>query len=728
MKIKRLAAAAVSVAVTASCMCTAVSAAAEDILKIAEVLPVNAAAEKMDDKLQKALETVKSRVMIPESYGDFSYSKGTSAGVDRYTFRWTEQSEVSSYNLGYISVGITGDVITSYSVYDPDYSSWTEPSFGRLTDKQVISAAENALKMLNPDIADEISIKEDYSPQLRSREVSLRLTRTNEGLMFDKNSGMIRIDKNTGTLRYFNLTWWNGAEFTAADKAVSTETIEEAYKKETNLIPYYRISENSKGDKNAAIVYTPDNNPVFDADTAKPTTMFDDYAEANNTSNYTLGSTVYTDEEVAVEEEVEEAPAGGVNTSSADKVTFTDAEKNALMESGMYYSKSDAVELLKKDKYLGLTDDYVLSSADFSKDDRVDSGYMWSFNFSINTSTEYRTISVKIDAESGRVYSFNKYNNNEPKKTINIKTVNKKAAEAAEYYIGDKFAEYKSSEKNTEKADGATNRRIIFNRYANDIQVSENDIRVTVNSEGEVMSFSYTYDDISFPEPKIITEDEAYKALFDSTDFDLYYSGFMRLDGKPKTYLLYSAEEYHINAETGRLCGYNGTEYTLEEAETDCPYTDISDNWTENYITKLYSYGITLSTEDNMFRPDEAITEREFAQLLDKLYYSDVMPILYGNYAYDNNSRLGNTPLTKAASAKLYIIAKGGKEFAELKGIYKAPFKDIDPKREDLGYIAMAYAMGAVKADSQSNFNPDSKVTRAYAMYLIYTYISNAKI
>lgn len=725
MKKRSIAAAAMSLAIAAS---FTMNAALPVYAQTAAASTASSSSSaKNTEALTKALETVKSRITIPEDYTDFSYSSSERSGIDTFSFTWKQDSEITSGSLGYINVRISGDVITYFNHYDPSYKTWGDPTFARLSSGQLIGAAKNAVKMLDPDIADQLSYDENVSPELRSSTITVSFTRQNEGLDFDKNSGYVNIDKNTGELISFSLTWWGDAKFKKADTAVSVSDIEAAYRQNVTLTPYYRIK-NDDGKLSASIVYAPDKTVLFDADLAKPTTMLDDFAAANNTSNYTLDDTVEDVEEDAAYETTEAVSAGsGISRSNP---VFTDAEKKALLDSGKYYSKTDAVKLLKDDKYLGLTDKYVLSSAEMEKTSSDDGSYsyLWNFNFYINTTDQYKQMYVTMDAESGKILSYRKYDYSSGKKsrTINIKSVNKIAEAAAEYYLPDIFGEYRADESNTADAKGASDRTLEFNRYVNDIQVSGNSININVNSDGEVMSFDYDYDNIKFPEAKIISADQAYDFLFNQTDFDLYYSGFQTLDGKAKTYMLYSLDTYYINAKTGRLCSYDGGEYNSAESSGSCPYTDISGNWAEKYITKLYDYGITLSVNDNKFSPDSAITEREFARLLDSLYYSEVMPLLYGDYAYDDTSTLGNSPLTKAESAKLYILARDGKAFAELKGIYKSPFKDVKSTDSNVGYISLAYAMGAVKGDSSGNFNPDSKITRAYAMYMIYNIIASA--
>lgn len=692
------------------------------------------ASRKKDDKkqMEELLAVVKTRVDIPEDYSEFSYSKNSSHGTDSYTFTWRKSPD--DY-MNCVTVEIDENkVITNYYTNEEEpvtEYNYESVSFAKLSRSRIVGAAENAVKTLNPDIAGEIKAKDDFYIGLRGDTVTVRIHREKNGLVLSKNSGSVTLNKNTGELESFYLNWWSDADFEDPSAAISNDEMEKVYRENVKLTPYYQINaeyneETKEFDRSAVILYSPEEDTQFDAATGKPTTMLDDYALAYNTSRYDNG--VYDEEEEVVEETEavmdDAAPATGIGEK---RVVFSAAEKKAIMDSGKYYTKDDITDLLKEDKYLGLTDDYMSESANFDKNEVSPSGYAWSMYFFVNNSKEYKYINVVADAESGKIISFYKYSKN-PSKAINVKSVNKVAEAAAKYYLGERFDEYKPAGSNTAEArEKEVSRTVVFDRYANDLLVADNRIKINVDSEGNVTSFSYVYDDIKLPEPKLIGTDEAYKKAFAQTDFDLYYDGFTRLNGEPQTYMLFSVDKFYLNAATGKLCTSSGKEITASADNGLCPYTDIKGNSAEKYITKLYEYGVRLTGKDETeFRPDEYITEREFADLMESVSYTGIMPLLYADYSYERPNEFGNGVLTKAGAAKQFVIARSGKQFAELKGIYVSPFKDVSADRSDLGYISLAYGMGVIKGDSKGCFNPDSKVTRGYAMYLICNYIENA--
>ena len=733
-KIKSVVSCAAALALSMSAFSAALPvSAAIDLGKYVPVSASSSSEVKGPSELEAALRLVKERVDIPESYSDFTYSTNTYTAKDTYVFEWKEDPETGSYGKSTITVEVSGGMITSYSKYDPDYEEYSSrPSFTELSDEQLEAAAKKAAAMFDPEITDKIRIdKSEIDRSLTSKTVTVYFDRIVNGVEFSQNYGSVSIDKNTGEIIRFYLTWWNDAKFKSTDAAAPMDKIEAAYKRNAELVPSYRISSGSDGSNSAVIVYAPEEDVVLDAELAKPTTMYDDYQKAQNTDYYDWSSGYGMGGDFGYAEETADAKAAAPQTNAGNgEIAFSEAEKAALIESGKYYSKSDIVKILREDKYLRITDKYVLDYADFRKTYDYEnyncSGYIWDMSFCINNSDVYKSISVTADAETGKIISFWKYNSKDPQETIDVEKVNKTAEAAAKHFLPDVYGEFVPEKSNTAKAKKETSRDIIFSRTHEGIKVDGNYIDINVNSAGEVMGFSYSYDKAEFDSPEIISADEAFSELFAQREFILSYDGFLDLEGTPHTYLLYSLDSYNLNAKTGKLCDYYGNEISEDAEDSGCPYTDISGTKYEKYIKKLYDYGITLSDSDTEFRPDKGITEREFAELLDKVNYSGIVYELYGDSAYNGSSKAGKKVLTKAASAKMFVISAGGKDFAKYRSIYKSPFNDVSESDKNIGYIAMAYAIGAARPDKNGNFNPEEKVSRGYAMYLICGYIESA--
>ncbi len=731
-RIKSVASAAAAFALSVSVCCAGypVSAAATPVSMLTSVSSAPEKPVTGGTALERAVRDARSRVDIPAEYSEFTYTKSTSDAHETYQLCW---ETCTGSNDKSITVSISDGIITGYDTYDPEYQEYSgKPSFCRFSDEQLMKSASEIVKELDPQIADEISFSaENISQYLTSRTVSVGFTRKAGGAELEKNYGSVTVDKMTGRLVRFELTWWEDAAFADVDSAGSVSEFRKAYKKKSKLVPSYRICRDGSR-KTAVVVYSPEKNAVIDARTAKPTAMYDDYNKAMNTSGYYFDDTVgYGSYDSGFAEEAaaakETAPRTGKASVNSMNYQPTPAESQAFIDSGKYLSKTDIIDRMKKDKYLGLNDKYVLGYAEFRKsyDESAPSGYVWYMNFYISDDSDYKSIDVTADAVSGTPVQFWKYDSSDYDGTAKKKTdpakAKKVAAEAAKYYLSDIFGEYRLSDGDNSDNGNSNTYSAVFERVHENIKVSGNDINISVNSKGEVMSFSYSYDNVDFESPDIISEDKAFEKLFAQKDPDLYYDGFLTLDGKAKTYLLYGYESFNINAKTGKLCDYYGRNISADKDGKGCPYTDITGNRYEKYIRMMYDYGVVIDSDTAEFRPDEAITEYEFAQLLDNMNYSGIVYSLYGNTGADSSGKA----LTREMSAKLLVISAGGKDFAELNGIYKSPFKDVPADSANAGYIALAYGMGAAKPDADGSFRPKAKVTRGYAMYLLCCYIEN---
>jgi len=683
--------------------------------------------KEKEKNLQAALTKVKQRVDIPEEYTVFNYSTNTYLAEDSYNFVWSDSSGNS------IVINIANDIITNYYTYGSNYgyNYSGKASFAKLSNAELLKKAEAIAKQLNPSIFDDQKIQLGYI-SLIGNTVSFGITREENGINVSGNSGSIEINKDTGELISYYISWWDNAEFADPSAAKTEKEIQECYKKLNTLTPKYQIVHDYEADTDKVfLAYSPDFTSEIDAFTGEKSTIWDDYSEAMYTDNYNSGVGGDQVTEDSVDEE-----------ASADKgVTFTDAEKKAIEQNENLLTQKEIIAVIKADKYINLTSDYILNSATLNEDYSDKGNFIWSLSYNVNTKTEYKYLYVQLNAETGKILNFNKYNGTygdpKEKKSLNVTKANKIASEVLAYYIPDISAEYKANKSNTDKS--ATTKKYTeeerylgYTRYVNDIEVANDYISVSVNSDNEVMSFDYKYSDVKFPSSDMISIDSAYTMLFKQADFSLYYDGFTTLDGKDKTYLIYSMDYFYMNAKNGKLIDYNGNEIT--NAVDESGYTDISGHWAEKYINKLNDYGLTLSSDGGKFNPDNAITEEEFEQLLSQIFnnystyynnYEVIEEYADGEKAAAKTEDVKKTSITKAQAAKMFVIAMGGSDYAELKGIYKVPFKDVLSSREDIGYIAIAYANNFAYVDSKGNFNPDSKVTRGMAMYLIYRYLSN---
>lgn len=742
--IAKIAAAALAVTLTAAA------------LPEAAVMPVYAVSgsttsNESEVEMKAALTKVKQRVKIPAELTEFTYSTGKSYGTKVYEFIWRNKNAGNDYRE--ISVSIVGDVITSYRDSKASAKYSQDPTFAKLSQEKILAKAEGYIKQLNPKIADQVKT-EVSRLNLTNSTATVSFTRYVNGIEVKSNSGTVTLDKDTGALSNFSVSWWDNADFPSPKSALTEKEIKKEYKKLCNLTPYYGISTDwSTGKKTATIVYEPDFTSEIDAFKGEPSTIWQDMQNAGGTRFY--GYEAYN----MAFDDAEEATSADADVDAGEGgVTFTQAELKKIQLDKNLITPEKAFETLKKDKYAALTDDYVIASydvyseksdypvplaedSDTAKKEKEEEFFL---NISFKVKDElkktfkgYKNINVSLNAKTGELLSMNKYSNSSTLPKLDVGEANAVAEAAAKQYAKDMYAKCKpnannSAEVKTWSGGFETARRFVFDRYVNGIRVNGDRVSVTVDSAGTVTSYSSNWtEDVKFPSAKILSADKAFDKLYTQRDFSYYYTGWITKDGKVKVYLLYDMDDFYLNAKTGKLCSWNGGEPWSYNNGSSVKYTDIKGIPQEQAILTLQKYGVTL-TNDSKFKPNEAITKEEFQRLVNSAvggYYSveeDVEEDVGEIVKDDEGTAKKPAGLTRTEAAVIFSGRFDNGNILKLKGIYKTPFSDVKSSDENAGYIAVAYAKGFIPKGN-GKFGGSKTITRAEAMQMIYDYIKSNK-
>lgn len=698
-------------------------------------------------EMQAALTTVKKRVKIPAELSEFEYSTSESYGTKMFNFTWHTPKDAKTYRS--IQISIVGGIITSYS--DSKNSGYTnDPSLAKLTEKEILEKAQAYAKQLNPSIVSNAKF-ELSSLELFASNARVSFKRYENNIPVKGNDGSIVLDKNTGALVSFSVDWWDNAQFPSPASAKSEKEIEAAYKKLCTLTPTYKISTNwETNNKTARIVYTPNMNSEIDAFTGGKSTIWEDMQKEEGIRYY--GNSWYDCEEDCVAEEAMDA--GGV-----DDVVFTPAELEKIQQDNNLIKTDKAFEMLKKDKFVALTDDYKLTSYDIYsvKDDKTEEETFYlSLNYYVKDELKknykgYKSINVKMNADTGEVLYLKKYDDNQTLPKLDVSKANSIAEAVTKDYSKNFIGHYKAdsdniapvqSWKSGSKTVYEDTRTFSYSRYENDILVEGEYIYVTVDSKGTVTNYSFNYtEDVTFVPNKIIGSAKAFDKLYEQRDFDCYYDGWITKDGKVKTYLIYKMDNFLLNANTGALCSWNGEKLSAPSTPArEIKYTDIKGIPQEEAIRMLQKYGVTLSvdTETKQFKPYDIITEKEFENLISSalggyaIAYDDVemeeveedskASAAAKKKAEAEEKDKAETTMEEAAVifARRYLSA----DIAKLNGIFKSPFSDVTSGNKNVGYIAVANAKGFVKGEN-GKLVCEKKLTRAEAMQMVYDYIKS---
>lgn len=764
--IAKLAAAAMAVMMT-------VSAGAVPVLAASNSNSSSSASQaeaKKQQAMKTALTAVKKRVKIPDRLTEFDYSMSTSFGTEMFSFTWSDKKTNEVIYITYANGIILSYEYKDYRNYDSEKK--VKQTFAKLTDAQLIDYAKKAFKMLDPDLAD----KGKYSVgsiDLFGNNATINFDRMENGTAVEGNGGTVTVNKNTGELVSMRIEWfWNDTKFGSTASKLSADEARATYKSLTTLTPIYRIvdkynEKTEKTEQKAVLLYLPSFTDEIDAVTGKPSTIWDDMDNdkgIRNFSSYYFNS--MTDAGV-------EAVAADYDDDAADEgVNFTAAELKEIEADEGMLKKNEITALLNKDKYTKMPDYVSLDNANLYKDEDTGEYYyiidyhggddaivdvgidvdeavddvdvqddtdiaVEDVGVDVNTNPKepYFYMNVKVNAKTGKVDNFSKSYDNyfDSSKEYPVNANAKIASAAAKHFYGDIFGEYKADESNSEPChfytdrDGKkiyteSSRTYYYNRYVNGVQVEGDTIRINVDFSGDVRSISYRYTDVKFPSVPKFDNDKAFEQLFKQIKLRYYYDGYYKKDGTVKTYLLYDINDYILDSKY-RIVSWDGTPLPAEKDE-DTNYTDIKGIAQENAINTLARYGITLETKNGKFDPNAKLTDKEFATVIYKATRNYVpYYIECGDYQKEEKA----VTLTKKEAAKVFVNVYGGSDYAELKGIYRAPFKDVAATDEYVGYIAIAKALGFASADKNGNYSPDKVLTRAQAMQMIYDYIERLK-
>lgn len=696
-------------------------------LTLAAVMAVSSSicayAEGKDDAaLRSALSTVKDRVEIPAELEEFNYSVSTNNLKDVYNFVWTIPATATEYKE--ISVRICGSVITRYADYSKQL--WAEDcSLAKLSADQMYKKAKAAVKMLNPTVADNISIdKDSLAVSLNGNEARFSLVRTRKGIPVKNNSGYVTVDKNTGELISFNINWHTKASFKDADDILTQDKAEKAYQEMIDLMPMYEVyyDAETKGDK-VRLVYRQQDYGEINAFTG---------AKSNFQTDGYFGSG-----DITMDEETDSA-APEVN-GGANK--FTPAELEELDKELPYATEAAVTELLKNNEYFSYNSDMKLQSSYLRKDDEQ---YIYSASFTseknyadepsyeiydgyyyedFGGSYFYEELSVSIDAESGEIMVYDYYNSDKNyAESFDSKAMEQRCEDIAEKLAGKKLDEYTKDNYSVNSYTDKYSATVYYgcdtrwNRKVNDILVSGDNVTVCLAADGTLTSYRINYSDVEFVSPEgMLTEDELMEKFWEKNDLDLYYLARVN-ENKTKTVLVYGTDSsvYH-DAFTGEAV--RSYYYTFEMPDT----SGIASKKLRKMADVLVAHGLLMGS--GAINEKGAVSEAVFADIVNNITEIRLYSARNTLTLADGRKFTGAEDISLTKGDAMIMLAAGecGTKVPALGGIFKSPYKDVAEDDVNVGYYAVAHAL--IGSDSDT-LEADKAFTYADMITLVYDYLS----
>lgn len=674
-----------------------------------------------EEAMKKELTYVKQRITIPEDLSEFNYRKNTEYGRDTYNFTWS--TDPVKYTTGHkeIDVRICGKIITSYRRYDEDWSEEKEDAytFAKLSEKELYNKAYKWLKILNPTVYKSIEIdKESLDISLLGDTARFSIQRVVDGVPVKGQNGSIVVDKNTGELISYGLSWVMGAGFPDPEDTISKEAAMDAFREKIPVEKvYYAKYDWQTKEYTPVLIYRQTRTEQIDALTGELTSFEGSYFD-------------YYGDDFA-EAECDEANPG------TGGVSFTDKELEKMEKEGSLITAEEMLETLKKMDIFQLGETPCVSGSDcwfeanrgyyirdmtFVSEDMI--YYVGEDNNGISVQRERKVVTTAyatINAETGELLNFSTssgYTENGRKLTTRnasgvlnkyLKTL--AGNKAKEFRLEEPVISWSKTNKDGTPAEGAYVTHVYSDsqRYVHDIPTMSENVSIGVNNDGRITYYSLNYLGIEYPKPDgILSEEEVYDSYFEQINYDLQYRLAIKKD-VTYTAVVYNPDyNLYMDAFTGKLTNSNGTEIQKTAYNE---YTDLEDSKYKKVAEKLELYGITLRDENGRLNEDKPITRQEFSELM----------INVGSWYYNRTG--GEKELTRQFAAKILTNNIISEECAEIPGLFRSPFSDVKESSKYVGYIAVANAMGYMDGEN-GRFNPGAKVTRGEALMMLYNRLS----
>lgn len=689
------------------------------------------------EALQKTIINVKSRIFIPDTLTEFSYNyiENNYNAYPYWDLTWRDKDYNSSVSVRCDKEGN----IFYYNVRNSD----EEKNGPKYLKEELLSKAQEEINKIAPNISEKIVFEKATFDGVYNGAYTYHFLRIENGIKMPDNKVTVTLKYDTGEVKGFQATWEYNVEIPSNETKITENEAKLKIGENVKMsLEYRNKTEEINGRKvtKAYLVYVPDK--TYLAVDAKTGELYDTHDEFYSMSEYGSMNKVMG--------------SLGMATDSAESIQLTEQELEKIEQAKGLISKEDAVKIITSEenffihKNAKAVNARLTTSYDYLNDE--EKGYVWNINISDPRDVDYQEknayrayITAKVDAKTGKILSFR---SNMPeyydKDTEEWKTVEVKYSKEECKNILEKFINKTEPEKftNTKLSANSGNGYVLkvidkqniyggysytYTRYNENIEYQYNSINGAVDGvTGKIYSYNTNWtDEIVFESPNgAMNEKEAYNAYVNNKGFELVYEinnkHYIEENKEQEDYYdyndLYLLEKearlvYRTNINpavispfTGKQLNYNGDVY---EDENEKEYNDISGFWAERDIKLITDLNVTF--DGDSFLPSKDITKEEFMDVLNKIGY----------YSNNKDEEKDKEKITKLDTIKLIIDSLGLSKVAELKDIYKVEFSDLSEiKEDDIGYVAIAKALGIVNGDVFGNLTPNKNTTRAEAVVM----------
>ncbi len=663
-----------------------------------------ALAQTESDSMQKALSYAKTILTIPEDYTDFAYRAQTAPdGEVSWIFIW------SAENKGDVQVYLSDDGYVS-AYYSWIYADSYDETLATYTHEEAREIAKAFIEKVNPELYPYLR---EVTPDGESRDSRTAYFVFQEycgEIPVFANTVSVTVDKYHGNIRSYQGT--RKAEgLPQTTPVLDIDEAKEAYLRDIGLQMEYRMYYNHQ-DKNYTVFpvyYLKDTmGKAIDAVTGNAIEpYFPD-------SEYRYGFNSQATDSVMKEESAE----GG----------FSPAELEALSNVGEVYSKEDAIKIANEK--IPALEGYALYSASLHRDYRDETKLYWYFGLQKDDGAY---ADVQMNAKNGQLISFSLPQTDVENTNFTVEDAKAVAKEFLAKEASDVFAMTQYTEDNGYAVPLQDNETLpssyylTYRRMQNGIPVSGNALTVRVDANTKQVTYysrSFT-EAISFPDiSSCLTPKEILEVMSKNMNFSQVYLPVE--EGYRLAYTFQNPLGSIYDPYSGKRLDYKGEP---REEFVIPAYTDISGHWGQTMILTLLDNGYYFT--ENEFRPDDAITKKEFLQFFGMIGNdtdAEVRKTIARIEGIPEGEADANAFMTKEELCYYFIDRLGYQKVAELDEIYKYPFPDEADVSDSLkGDIAILAGFGILKGDANGNFYPQKQLTRAETASAIYHFLKNGQ-
>ena len=268
-------------------------------------------------------------------------------------------------------------------------------------------------------------------------------------------------------------------------------------------------------------------------------------------------------------------------------------------------------------------------------------------------------------------------------------------------------------------------------RCENGVPYPANGAHLSVNAAtGYIDSYALTWteEDIAFePTEGIIDEETAYAAYCETMNAELRWRTLPAVQTRNETgYSLTLCYDLVSEPQVTAVRARDGSLVTTETAPHRYEYDDV----TGHAANELAAYGVGIPGD--RFLPDQKITNRESASLLVSLGnpsawdLDDETLLMYvREYRLALTKEELDEDMSREDLVRAILSMAGYHRAAALTDAFRSSFADAETFRENLGFIALAEAMGMIKVnDPRDAFRPRDAATRGEAAEMLWRFLN----